>query len=484
MKLKIMIMALLMVSVGIGSAINWIPESSMEPSADLTFDGGDIVNVKNVDLDTMTGGTKTPTMGQKWIYNDVSDEYSQEIAPPAAGVIVGELDEAIPKSWEYDYKYSTNATLNILPGIYDTAMEALDAVISDLENNYSCSHIYIAPGVHTVASDWTLTNKWGSGNKLLHVTGIGDAELAFSTGGIVLNSSTYAGITIDDLHVSGSGYADGYSGVRVSDDSAMYPYPLIIENCLFSSFETAINLSSETVTGPYSGRIVNNYIDSCTNGIVLGGGACLVSGNVVRDDKGANTIGIYLKRSTGSGSSAGGNTLVGNSGGKCDIGLKITSSYNTVVGQYQDSTSPAGSRAILITGESGVPPATYTTVYSARCNRIPIEVNGTELYRPVTDTTLLCGGTSTYPGFTDQFIIGSWVDGVYLQASGKYGALDVTVDSAADNVFYTPMYTAEAPTGALQTNFIGAMIFDPTPTSGQPAFWGYDGETWQSVSYA
>ncbi|MFA5706546.1 MAG: right-handed parallel beta-helix repeat-containing protein [Candidatus Neomarinimicrobiota bacterium] len=43
MKLKIMIMALLLLA-GIGSAVNWIPESQMEPGTSLTFNGGHVIN--------------------------------------------------------------------------------------------------------------------------------------------------------------------------------------------------------------------------------------------------------------------------------------------------------------------------------------------------------------------------------------------------------------------------------------------------------
>ena len=43
MKLKIMIMALLLLT-GIGSAVNWIPESQMEPGTSLTFNGGHVIN--------------------------------------------------------------------------------------------------------------------------------------------------------------------------------------------------------------------------------------------------------------------------------------------------------------------------------------------------------------------------------------------------------------------------------------------------------
>ena len=54
MKLKIMIMALLLLA-GIGSAVNYLPESIMEPSASLTFDGGNINDVAYVNATTLSG---------------------------------------------------------------------------------------------------------------------------------------------------------------------------------------------------------------------------------------------------------------------------------------------------------------------------------------------------------------------------------------------------------------------------------------------
>ncbi|MFA7087528.1 MAG: right-handed parallel beta-helix repeat-containing protein [Aliarcobacter sp.] len=43
MKIKIMIMALLLLA-GIGSAVNYLPASTMEPGANITFDGGNLIN--------------------------------------------------------------------------------------------------------------------------------------------------------------------------------------------------------------------------------------------------------------------------------------------------------------------------------------------------------------------------------------------------------------------------------------------------------